>query len=196
MESVLDWVSAYGPGAIFFLLFLGIVGLPIPEETLLVFSGYLIAQGRMNAAGTFFAALAGSWCGISVSFFIGRTLGLSVVHRFGKYLRVDEQRLKEIHAWFDRRGHWALFIGYYIAGIRHFTAILAGASGVELRTLIFYGWSGGLIWVAAFLSLGYLLGEQWRTIFVLVNRYMELGSYVLLAVATAYGIWLWRKSKP
>ena len=72
----------------------GVVGLPIPDETLLVFCGYLIFKGKMNPVGIYFAALAGSCCGITLSYFIGRTLGLGVVHRFGKYLGVD-----------DRRGH-------------------------------------------------------------------------------------------
>jgi len=39
MEFVFQWVSTYGYGALFLLLMLGIVGLPIPDETLLVFCG-------------------------------------------------------------------------------------------------------------------------------------------------------------
>ena len=45
MESVLSWVSSYGYVAIFLSMVLGIVGLPIPDETLLVFSGYLQRDG-------------------------------------------------------------------------------------------------------------------------------------------------------
>src|SRR5689334_10376864 len=108
MDAVFGWISSYGYGAIFFLLVLVIVGLPIPDETLLVFSGYLISQGRLNPVGAFIAAVAGSWCGITVSYIIGRTLGLGVVHRFGRYLHVTEERLAKVHQWFDRIGHWAL----------------------------------------------------------------------------------------
>ena len=45
MEFVFQWVSTYGYGALFVLLMLGIVGLPVPDETLLVFCGYLILTG-------------------------------------------------------------------------------------------------------------------------------------------------------
>jgi len=196
MESLLNWVSTNGPIAIFILLILGIVGLPIPDETLLVFSGYLISKGKMNAPATYFAAIIGSWFGTTISYGIGRTLGLTLIHRFGKYLHVDDKKLQEIHAWVDRRGHWALFVGYYIAGIRHFTAIVAGASGVELRTFVLYGWSGGLLWATGFLTLGYYLGEQWRQIFDLIHHYMLLASIVLLAVAGLYGLWRWKQSRP
>ena len=33
-QSILAWISQYGYFAIFFLLMLGIVGLPVPDETL------------------------------------------------------------------------------------------------------------------------------------------------------------------
>ena len=44
MEAVFGWVATYGYGALFGLLIFGIVGLPIPDETLLVFCGYLDLQ--------------------------------------------------------------------------------------------------------------------------------------------------------
>ena len=91
MDTVFGWVAVHGYGAIFFLLLLGVVGIPIPDETLLVFCGYLIWRGTLRPVPAFFSALAGSWCGISVSYTIGRTLGAEAVHRFGKYLHITEQ---------------------------------------------------------------------------------------------------------
>src|SRR5271154_124267 len=48
MDAVFGWVATYGYGALFGLLIFGVVGLPIPDETLLVFCGYLISKGKMN----------------------------------------------------------------------------------------------------------------------------------------------------
>ncbi len=182
MDAVFGWVSTYGYGALFGLLVFGIVGLPVPDETLLVFCGYLISQGRLNAAGTLAAAVGGSWCGITISYIIGRTLGLGVVHRFGKYLRVNDRHLERVHGWFQKSGHWALFGGYYIAGVRHFTAIVAGASKLEFGSFLLFAWSGALCWAAAFLTLGYIIGEQWRRIAELVETYSLYTFFVILAV--------------
>src|SRR5258706_14719586 len=181
MEFVFQWVSTYGYGALFVLLMLGIVGLPIPDETLLVVCGYLISRGTLNPAATLVTAVLGSWCGISLSYWIGRTLGLGAVHRFGRYLHVDQQRLDRVHRWFEHSGHWALFGGYYIAGVRHFTAIIAGASKVEFHTFAMFAWSGAATWVAAFLTLGYVIGEQWRTVADLVNEYLLYASVAAIA---------------
>lgn len=186
MEAVLAWITTYGYGAIFLLLMLGIVGLPIPDETILVFCGYLIAQGRLRPLAGWMCAVAGSWCGISLSYTIGRTLGLGVVHKWGKYLHVSEERLNRVHQWFDRIGHWALFFGYYIAGVRHFSAIVAGTSRLAFPSFMAYAWSGGLLWVSTFLALGYYLGENWRQIAEAVHHYIVYFSIALLAIVVCY----------
>lgn len=195
MEAVFGWVSTYGYAALFGLLVFGIVGLPVPDETLLVFCGYLISQGKLSVAGTLLAAVGGSWCGITTSYFIGRTLGLGVVHRFGRYFHVDDRHLDRVHRWFDSSGHWALFGGYYIAGVRHFTAVIAGASKLDFGIFALYAWSGALCWVTVFLTLGYFIGEQWHQVAELVHTYMHYVSYVLIALATMFfaGRWWWRR---
>ena len=196
MESVFAWVATYGYAAIFFLLLLGIIGLPIPDETLLVFSGALIASGHLRPVSVFLTAVAGSWCGITLSYVIGRTAGLGVVHRFGKYLHITEERLGKIHEWFDRLGHWALFAGYFVAGVRHFTAIVAGTSGLEYRSFAAYAYSGGAVWVASFLTLGYFVGEDWKQIAEILQRYVLVGSVVLIAAAIAALMVRKRMSQP
>ena len=74
METVLGWVTHYGSVSLFFLMMLGIVGLPVPDETLLVFSGYLIFKGKLNPVFTFCVALAGSATGITLSYCAGTDL--------------------------------------------------------------------------------------------------------------------------
>jgi membrane protein DedA with SNARE-associated domain len=193
VDFVFDWVRMYGYEALFVLLMVGIVGIPIPDETLLVFSGYLVSRGSFHPAQTLAVAVGGSWCGISLSYWIGRTLGIGVVHRFGRVFRVSDTQLAKVHAWFDRRGHWALFLGYYIAGVRHLTAIVAGASGLGFGSFVAYAWTGGLCWAAAFLTLGYYIGEDWRRIAELVHRDLLIASLMVLVAAGGYLLIRWKR---
>lgn len=195
MELVFQWISSYGYGMIFLLLTLGVVGLPVPDETLLVFCGYLIFKGRMHPVPAWCSALAGSWCGISLSYTIGRTVGLGVAHRFGKYLHITDERLENVNQWFDRIGHWALFAGYFIAGLRHFTAIVAGASKLKFPSFMAYAWSGGLLWVTSFLTLGYYLGENWQRISETIEHYLLYASIVVVLAAAIYVVLLQRRKK-
>src|SRR3954447_14315652 len=133
MESLIEWLSHYGYGGLFASLVLGIAGLPIPDETLLVFSGYLISRGKLHPVLTWATAFSGSVGGISLSYIIGRTAGYGFVHWYGRYIHFSEARLKKVEEWFERIGHWLLTIGYFIPGVRHFTALVAGMSGMPFK---------------------------------------------------------------
>ena len=71
METLSQWVFHYGYAGIFFLLVLGIVGLPIPDETLLTFAGYLVFRNHLKLTPVYAAAFLGSICGITISYGLG-----------------------------------------------------------------------------------------------------------------------------
>lgn len=187
MDAVLNWVAAYGYAAIFSLLVLGIVGLPVPDEFLLVFSGYLAYSGRLNLAATFASALAGSVTGITCSYLLGRKVGLPLLHsRLGRYAHVSDAQLGAVHAWFERIGHWALFIGYYIPGVRHFTALVAGTACLEFPAFALYAYSGAAVWVTTFLLIGYHFGERWQSALSAVEHNLKAAGGLGLLILLAY----------
>src|SRR5450759_3861420 len=110
-QQVLAWIAQYGYLAIFCLLMLGIVGLPVPDETLLTFTGYLIFTHHFNLVPAFATVLLGTMCGITLSYVLGRTFGLALIHRFGKYIHLTEERIEYAHHWFERVGRWGLTFG-------------------------------------------------------------------------------------
>jgi len=181
------WVAHYGGFALFAVLIFGFVGLPVPDETLLVLAGYLIYRGTLNPLGTWLGAALGSMCGITGSYFIGRTLGIGVIHsRFGKRLHITDQRIRVVHDWFDRAGHWALFVGYYIPGVRHLTAMVAGTSGLEYRSFALFAYTGACVWVSSFLFLGYRFGDHWEQMFHVVQRHLQIAATVAGVVILSY----------
>lgn len=196
METLLGWVAQYGSISLFFLMMLGIVGLPIPDETLLVFSGYLIFKGRLNPLLTFGMAFLGSVTGITVSYFLGRIYGLKLIHRYGRYFHFTEERFHKVHNWFERAGRWSLFFGYYIAGVRHFTAMVAGASELEYPRFAVFAYSGAFTWVLAFLSLGYFVGERWESASEQFHRYIVIACVVFSVILGIYLLTrrIWKRS--
>lgn len=192
MDTVFNLISHYGLLAVFCLLVLGIVGLPIPDETLLTFSGYLVYRGQFHFLPTVLSAYAGSICGITISYTIGRTGGLFLIHKYGPYVHFTPERLARVHDWFERMGRWALVFGYFMPGIRHFTAIVAGSSELEPHVFALFAYSGGLAWVTVFVSLGYFLGEQWSRITEEVHG--VLLWVTIAAVAVGLGVW-WLRSR-
>ncbi|MBI4909690.1 MAG: DedA family protein [Acidobacteria bacterium] len=196
VDTVLAWITQYGCVAIFSLLVFGIVGLPVPDETLLTFTGFLIFKGKLSLWGAFLAAFGGSVCGITISFLLGRWLGLKIFHRYGKYLHLTETRLYRVHYWFERVGKFALTIGYYIPGVRHFTAYVAGSAELEYPVFAAYAYSGAFLWVTSFFALGYFFGERWQQLLEVVHHNLVHVAQAAGAMVLLYlGWWYWRKGR-
>ena len=98
------------PG-IFFLLMFGIIGLPIPDEVLLTFSGYLVFKGQLAMAPTIASAFLGSICGVSVSYGIGCTGGSFLVGKYGRWFHITQEKIDWVHKWLEHEGKWGFSSG-------------------------------------------------------------------------------------
>jgi membrane protein DedA with SNARE-associated domain len=153
-QQLLAWVSHYGAVALFALLALGVVGLPIPNETLLTVAGALVRKGELRLIPALIATCAGSVLGVSISYAIGRFAG---DHYLKRHL---QQRMDKLEHWLERNGKWALVFGYFIPGVRHVTAIVAGSSGLPFPVFAKYAYGGAILWTILFLGIGYFIGAH------------------------------------
>jgi membrane protein DedA with SNARE-associated domain len=192
LQYIDHFLANYGYFAIFALLMLGIVGPLIPDDSILVLSGIAVHRGELSLGITIAVAYAGSLCGISLSYVLGRTGAIYALERFRPLDRWVNRHLPQVQKWFERYGKWTLFFGYFIAGVRHFTALAAGMSKVRFRIFALYAWPGGFVWVASFVSIGYYLGAEWEQI----RRRFDRGALIaagVLALIGVLGWWLRRK---
>ncbi len=185
-QTIFYWVSHYGYPALFLLLLLGIVGLPMPDETLLAFAGYLVSRGVLRLAPTVAASFLGSVCGISLSYGLGRTLGSYLITKYGRWLHISTDRVDGAHRWFERFGRWTLAFGYFVPGVRHMTAFVAGMSKLELPVFAVFAYAGGFAWTLIFISAGYFLHEKWARGSALIHDKIAIGIGVIAVVALAY----------
>jgi membrane protein DedA with SNARE-associated domain len=192
-QTALQWISEYGAPALFGLLVFGIVGLPVPDETLLALAGVFVRRGELSLMPTALAAAAGTATGITISYALGRFLGLPVLHRFGRYVRVSDAGIEQVHDWFSRLGGWALTFGYFVPGLRHLVAVVAGSSGLEAPPFAMYAYGGAVLWVATFLSLGYFLGDEFRPAVESIRRHALYGAGVLAVATLVYSAFRWRR---
>lgn len=191
MQTILLWLAQYGYPALFSLLMLGIIGLPIPDETLLTFCGYLIYTGRLHFGFSFLAGFCGSVSGITTSYLLGARFGRLVFTRTGKYVRITPTRILEVERMFARFGPVLLTAGYFIPGVRHFTAVFAGMSGLRWPKFAIFAYTGAALWVLTFLSLGYFLGEGWQHTSELVHRYTLIATGAIAIFLAVF--WLVRR---
>lgn len=193
-EIVLLWISRYGYMGIFSLLMFGIIGVPVPDEALLAFSGYLVSRGQLGLVPTIAAAFLGSICGISISYWIGRSGGLFLIRRYGHRVHITPQRIERVTQWLDRFGRWGLIIGYFVPGVRHMTALVAGASQLKYPVFAIFAYSGGLLWAVTFITAGFFLEKEWLEKSAAIHR-MILITFAAIAFILLVYYLLTRKSR-
>ncbi len=185
-QAIASWLSAFGAPALFALLALGVVGLPLPDETLIALAGVLIGRGRLHPVTATMAAMGGAMTGITLSYGLGRFAGLPLLLRYGSRLHVDTALVSRVGKWFDRAGKWLLAGGYFVPGVRHVTAILAGASNLSVGTFMAFAYTGAVLWVSCFLTIGYVLGDEWRGLVADLHRHLLIACLVVVAIAGPY----------
>src|SRR5262245_60546066 len=194
-EIALQWIMQHGYTGIFSLLVFGIVGLPVPDEWLLTFSGYLVFRQTLKFFPTFGAAFLGSACGITVSYTLGRIFDSVVLVRYGWVFHLTPERLARVHTWFEKRGRWTLLVGYFIPGVRHLTGYVAGVSELSYVNFALFAYTGALCWAAVFITLGYVLGEQWDRVIGSLHQTTLLVAAVVGAGIAAYVGFLYFRRK-
>jgi membrane protein DedA with SNARE-associated domain len=185
MHLFLLSITKYSYLEIFIVLGLGIVGLPVPDETLMAYIGFLVSQGKLNYFYTIMVAFMGTSCGISVGYIIGKKLGNPSVKRFAVKMRLNPDDIRHAENFYNRYGKFALVAGYFMPGVRHLTAICAGTSLMSYRTFALFAYTGGLLWTITLVSLGYYLGERWRHIYMYSHRFiipLVLLSIIILII--------------
>jgi membrane protein DedA with SNARE-associated domain len=189
MEHVSWLIARYGYIGIFAALALGIVGLPVPDEVLLTYIGYTVFHGKMMYLFALISAFLGATTGISISYAIGLKLGLPFLKKFGPKIHITPKRIEYTQNLFNKYGNAVLIVGYFIPGVRHLSAYIAGISHMDLRKFMIFAYSGAFLWSIAFISLGYQLGERWFMVakYIHGSKFYVFAAIILLILgAVAY----------
>ncbi|HLH49087.1 MAG TPA: DedA family protein [Roseiarcus sp.] len=155
-------VQHYGYFAVFATVCLECLGVPIPGETALVAAAIFAGGGEINIFIVIGAAALAAILGGSIGYWIGRAFGFPLVIRYGRYIHLDEPRLKLGQYLFKRHGGKIVFFGRFIALLRAFAAVLAGINRLPWPRFSLFNALGALAWASVFGFGGYFLGQAFE----------------------------------
>jgi len=160
-EHIPDLIAHYGYVAVFCIIALESAGIPLPGETILVTASIYAATAHgLNIAGVIAAAAAGAIFGDNIGFWAGREIGLHLLIKHGHYIKLDEAKLKLGQYLFKKQGGKIVFFGRFVAVLRAFAALLAGANGYDPKRFFLFNALGGVTWATLFGTLGYIFGAE------------------------------------
>ncbi|MDA7028065.1 DedA family protein [Bacillus sp. CLL-7-23] len=158
MDFAKELISLYGYFAIFGLLVLGIIGLPIPDEVMMTFVGYMSSIHILNYQLSILISFLGALSGMLVSYFLGNKIGKPLLDKYGKWIGLTVKRLETVHHWFNKYGPWTIVFGYFIPGVRHVTCYLSGMNEMKMKKFLIFAGAGAFIWCLVFITIGYTIG--------------------------------------
>ncbi len=145
----------YGALALALILAADSAGVPWPTEATLVMVGVAMRAGHVHPAVAVLAALGGAAAGSSLSYYLGRRMGPSLLKRIGKVFHLSEATLNRVEEWFQKHGEKAVFFGRFIPFVRNLSGYPAGVMKMPFGKYMLFTLAGYLGYIAFALSLGY-----------------------------------------
>jgi len=166
-NAEVDWFTTLTPYvehgsylAVFLVLILCGVGLPIPEEVTFIVAGYVVHRIQANVWIMVAFALCGILAGDSVTFVLGRRIGAGLLVRWPFNKVLTQKGLERSRLFFDKHGSKAVFIAGFMAGVRAPTFFLCGTMGLAYSRFVFWDLARAVVSCPVSIWLGYRFGQD------------------------------------
>lgn len=179
--------AASGVNAYFIILgvlFLCGLGLPIPEDIILVSAGYLAGIEQISLIGANIVCFIGVLIGDVILFSVGRKFGYSVLS-WPVFKRVFSQ--KRINKAFERarkRAKIICFSARFMPGLRACIYLSCGIVGVPFRVFILQDSLAALLSVPFFVWVGFKFHDKIGYMFDLLSNAQH---YIIIVAVLVFG---------
>ncbi|XEC94200.1 DedA family protein [Paenibacillus tarimensis] len=173
MDNKLEqWFEQYGYYVLLIGLIFDFMAIPFPAQTALLYAGYLSYTGTLSLPSIIWLSSIGSATGLTVTYLIGYRAGAPFVRRYGKWVFLNRHNLDVTKRWFDKYGNIILLLSCFVPGFRQVIGYFSGMIRIPYKTFALYMYSGTVMWVSVYASLGYLFGPQWKAIIKGIRPYL------------------------
>jgi membrane protein DedA with SNARE-associated domain len=194
--NIVEWLKTWGYLGIFVCVFIGNLGIPVPEESVMLVAGFMAGRSILDLRFVYLVCVLSAVTGDCCGFFVGRHGGQRIIARLALRSTTFTHRYERLRMFFHAHGSKAVFMARFIAGVRFMAGPMAGAAGMPF--LRFLGWNllGAIIWSTLVVTIGYLVGDE-------VYRVTEYAHHAqrwiaLAALLLCFGFWFfwWRDKRP
>lgn len=199
MQEIVDWVNVaplIGVYAAFFAIaYLENVIPPIPGDLLIVFSGYLVAEGLVSFTILLLLTTIASVIGFMTMYWVGYKWGAGVNyenqnHFFLRFVKYKTFRRSKF--WMNRYGQWVVMANRFLAGTRSIISIMAGIMHLKISHTILNSLISSILWNALLITVGIYIKDNWLKIGNYLSRYGEIVLIILILVLV---IWIFSRYK-
>ncbi|HLH77217.1 MAG TPA: DedA family protein [Candidatus Binataceae bacterium] len=175
-------LQQWGYVGIFACVLLGNIGIPLPEESVVLAAGFLAGREILGLKTVILVAFTSAVIGDNLGYLLGRTGGRRVLIRVGQMRKGMRRRYLRFRLFFRAHGDKAVLIARFVAGLRFIAGPMAGAMRMRFWRFLFFNVLGAALWCTTISYLGFVLGDQWER-FAAFARHT--GNWLMIAAAIA-----------
>lgn len=204
-ESILQFVESDPHILLAGLLLLCGIGLPLPEELILVAAGFIAYRGELTGdghhpAGLMATASIAILVGDSIPYVLGRLFGPKLLRLRLVRSWISQEGLARFDRWFQRHGRLTIFVARFLPGIRVPAFFTAGSMNTSVARFYVMDGLGVLISAPLFVWLGYYFGKDIETVVAWVQRaehtvLWAIGGGAVVALAVYFFWWRRRRTR-
>lgn len=193
-EQLLAALSAYGLPILAAAVFVGSLGLPLPNALVLIAAGSFTAAGQMDLPSVILAATIASIAGDLLGYGVGRWAGDHVLNHIVKRPKM-KSRLGELEAKVREWGGAGVFISRWLTTpLGPWVNLLSGISHYSFTHFLFWDVMGEVLWVVLYVSAGRIIGGEVQAIGALASDITWIFVPLVIAAILAWRmILVWRK---
>ena len=198
MNGFDTFLVQYGPIAIFIVLLVKTIGvpIPIPADLIILTVAARSAQGKLIAWQTLIAIFIALVLGGLIQFVLARGPSRGLLYRFGRYIGLTSPRLDAASARVQKGGALGISIAILVPGVRGAAIAASGLADMPLRTFLPGLVAGSAVFLGLHFSLGFLGGSLLTIIgHVLPLSWITLLVLALLVIVFALWVVVYRRQK-
>jgi membrane protein DedA with SNARE-associated domain len=193
-ELLLSIIEQLGYAALFLVLCLGLIGLPIPNEAVVMTGGALASSGVLSPVPAFIMTCLGICSAMTFGYSIGRFAGAKLADWFRKRKNIGAfiDKSEELS---NRFGGYAISISLCLPFLRHVTPYVMGMNKMKFGRFALFAYPSAFVWTLIYFVIGGFVGDQVEHIAGLIYRYGIWIIGVLVAVAAGYIVYRFQKTR-
>ncbi|MDD5431226.1 MAG: DedA family protein [Candidatus Pacebacteria bacterium] len=184
-EQLASYITDYGYLAIFSLVFLQEIGIPnpVPNELVLLFSGYLASVGTLSFPLVFLSAVSADFIGTTVLFFAFYFFGEYILDHKPKWLPISHAQIAKLGEKIAENDKFEIYLGRLIPYIRGYVSVAAGLLEVKPKAFLISVVASAVTWSGGYVILGKILGPYWEKVAEKAGWVQSAIFLVVVAVA-------------
>jgi membrane protein DedA with SNARE-associated domain len=190
-------IGHWGYSAIFLIIILGSIGIPVPEESIMLLAGLLVWEKKLKFLVVLLIGVLSTVSGDNLGYWAGRRYGRATIERYGQKLLINSERLDVMQNFVNRHGQVAVFLARFIPGLRFLAGPLTGIAGMPFRRFFIANIAGAAVYVPLTVAFGYAFGLGFGQYIPWLEDYLTKAEHIVIAAITitAVASFTWRAFK-